>query len=241
MRCEQFERRLHQALDRREGPTEDPRLVRHARRCRACRQTFVSCQRLLAGLDLLELPVPGDDFPLQVVRRIEESRLAAAAKRIHRKAWAAMAVGLSLALLVSLAWHLPRSGSVAQPDSPAGQPFAPATASGAGSGRLVWRNPQQPRGDEADSVPRANTASSTSLAIDHRPPLALLRVWTESWSDRWNPVDGLTDGLTPIVTPLGVAVEEIRRTIPLGQAEAPQTPSPDSVRKDVRHQTQPIA
>ncbi len=241
MRCEQFERRLHQVLDRREVPSEDPRLSSHARQCPPCRQRLAACHRLLTGLDLLELPVPGDDFPLQVVRRAERPRRQLAAHRRFQGVWASLAVGLALALLVPLAWYAHRSQAIVRHRELAARPVAPATAIAGKQGNLPAGISRSPRPAHAGPGPKLGVAASTSLAIDRHPPLALLRVWTASWSDRWNPVDELTDGLTPITTPLGVAVEEIRRTIPLGQVEAPQPPSADSVRKDPRHQTPRIA
>jgi hypothetical protein len=87
---------------------------------------------------------------------------------------------------------------------------------------------------------RQGTDLASSLALDQQPPFVLLRSWTASWSGRWNPVDGLANGLTPIMTPLGVAVEEIRRTIPLGLADRP-APSADSVQNSSRQDTLPIA
>lgn len=241
MRCAQFERRLHQVLDRREVPSEDPRLSLHARQCPPCRQRLAACQRLLMGLDLLELPVPGDDFPLQVVRRLERPRRRLAAHRRFQGVWASLAVGLALALLVPLAWYSQRSQAIVRHGALAARPVAPATANAGKQGDLPDGISRPPRPAKAGPGAKQALAASTSLAIDQHPPLALLRVWTASWSDRWNPVDELTDGLTPITTPLGVAVEEIRRTIPLGQAETPQPPSADSVRKEPRHPTPRIA
>ena len=99
MRCEQFEQRLHRLLDRRETPSEDSRLNRHAERCAQCRETLAACGRMVDGLNLMELPVPGDDFPLRVIRRTQVARPSLAASRRFHGAWAAIAVTLALALL----------------------------------------------------------------------------------------------------------------------------------------------
>ena len=105
MRCEQFEQRMHRLLDRREIPSEDPRLTRHAERCAPCRETLAACGRMLDGLNLLELPVPGDDFPRRVIRRAQVARPSLAASRRFHAAWAAIAVTLALALLLPVAWR----------------------------------------------------------------------------------------------------------------------------------------
>ena len=103
MRCAEFEKRLHRLLDRRESPSEDSRLNRHADRCPECRETLAACGRMIDGLNLLELPVPGDDFPLRVVRRTRVGRPSLVASRRFNAAWAAIVVTLALALLLPFA------------------------------------------------------------------------------------------------------------------------------------------
>jgi len=196
---------------------------------------------MLSGLDLMELPVPGDDFALQLVRRVEESRASRAANRRSRETWAALAVGLSLVLLVSLAWYAQRSQTAVRGGALAARPTAPAAASADSRRGPVHGDSKRRRGNDARSASQPSVAASALLAIDQPPPLALLRAWTTSWSGRWNPVDGITDGLTPITTPLSVAVEEIRRAIPLGQADVHPAPSADSVRKEARREMHRIA
>lgn len=228
MRCAEFETRLHRLLDRRELPSEDSRLNRHAGRCPECRETLAACDRMIDGLNLMELPVPGDDFPLRVVRRTQVGRPSLAANRRFHAAWAAIAA--TLALLLPFAWRQERPESAAAPGGP-----------------VVARtmHPETPRAvedgtDRTSPKRQQGTDLASSLALDQQQPLVLLRSWTASWSGRWNPVDGLANGLTPIMTPLGVAVEEIRRTIPLGLGDRP-APSVDSVRDSTRQATLPIA
>ena len=67
------------------SPSEDSRLNRHADRCPECRETLAACGRMIDGLNLMELPVPGDDFPLRVVRRTQVGRPSlAASRRVQR-------------------------------------------------------------------------------------------------------------------------------------------------------------
>ncbi|MCU0875315.1 MAG: zf-HC2 domain-containing protein [Pirellulaceae bacterium] len=230
MRCEQFEQRLHRLLDRRETPSEDSRLNRHAERCAQCRETLAACGHMLDGLNLMELPVPGDDFPLRVIRQTQVARPALAASRRFNAAWAALAVTLALALLLPVAWRKDRAESAAASGPLFARTMQPATPRAVEDGTAPIR-PKRPQGP----------ALASSLDLDQQQPLVLLRSWTASWSDRWNPVDGLADGLTPIMTPLSVAVEEIRRTIPLGLADRPAAPSADSVRNRMNPDKPPVA
>ncbi len=230
MRCVDFEKRLHRLLDRRESPSEDSRLNRHAARCPECRETLAACGRMIDGLNLLELPVPGDDFPLRVVRRTQVRRRSLAASRRFNAAWAAIAVTLALALLVPLAWRAIRTDSAAAPGPTLARMTQPSTSRTVEAGTDHINPERQPE-----------TAPPSSLDLDRQQPLVLLRSWTASWSGRWNPVDGLSEGLTPIMTPLSVAVEEIRRTIPLGQTDGPTAPSADSVRNRANRDEPPVA
>ena len=230
MRCVDFEKRLHRLLDQREIPSEDSQLNRHAHRCPDCRETLAACGRMIDGLNLMELPVPGDDFPLRVVRQTQVGRPSLAASRRFNAAWAAIAVTLALALLLPFAWRKDRTESAAASGPLVAQAVQPATPRAVEDGTDHIR-PKRPQG----------IARASSLDLDQQQPLVLLRSWTASWSDRWNPVDGLADGLTPIMTPLSVAVEEIRRTIPLGLADRPDAPSADSVQDRVNRDKPPIA
>jgi len=230
MRCVDFEKRLHRLLDQREIPSEDSQLNRHAHRCPDCRETLAACGRMIDGLNLMELPVPGDDFLVRVVRQTQIGRPSLAASRRFNAAWAAIVVTLTLALLLPFAWRKDRADSAAASGPLVAQAVQPATPRTVEDG-TDHTSPKRPQG----------TALASSLDLDQQQPLVLLRSWTASWSDRWNPVDGLADGLTPIMTPLSVAVEEIRRTIPLGQTDGPTAPSADSVRNRANRDQTPVA
>lgn len=224
MRCDQFEQRLQRCLDRREGPSSDSALRRHASVCPRCRETLAACTRLAAGLDLLELPVPGGEFSQRVVGQVRTNRRWPGATRRLVGAILAVAASLLLAWLPHLAGR--------------NNPVPSATASVAvpplGAGTAP--SPNAVSGGPATVSPAARTA-------DVRFPLVPWRNWPITWSLRsWNPVDRLAGGLTPITTPLGVAVEEIRRTIPLGRDERPKASSGnDSVRRSFDRDAPPVA
>jgi hypothetical protein len=231
MRCEQFEERLHRRLDRREDPGEDAHLVRHARRCPECRETLAACARMIDGLNLLELSVPDDDFSLRVLHRTSVGKPSPAHRHRFRIAWAAVGTAVALSLLISVAWRADRTESSPVPASlTAAVPLADDSRLGADIASLTNRTPQHGPG------------FSASLALGQQPPLSLLLRWKETWGDAtWSPVDGLADGLNPITVPLSVAVEEIRRTIPLSLIDQPPAPSADSVRREVRSDKPPVA
>jgi anti-sigma factor RsiW len=227
MRCAQFEERLQRLLDQRELPSEDSQLNRHARRCPECRETLAACCRMIDGLNLLELRVPDEDFSLRVVGRTQVGRPSPATRRRFAGALAGIAAGLALTLLLPFSWREDRTESATVPAPViAGVPLTTEVAA---------------TGPRAGAVDRSADAW-TKARLDQQQPLALLRNWTASWSDRtWNPVDGLAGGLTPITTPLSVAVEEIRRTIPLGRVDHPTTSSADSVRDSSCQNAPPVA
>jgi hypothetical protein len=223
MRCEQFEQRLQRCLDRRQGPSGDSALRRHASDCPQCRETLAACARLVAGLDLLELPVPDEGFSQRVVDQIRIGRRGSASTR--RLVGAILAVAACLLL----AW-LPQYAGRDNPVPWASEPVvvSPIAASMAPS-------------PGAESV-RPTMASPTGLTADVQIPLVAWTTWPNTWSLRsWNAVDKLAGGLTPITTPLGVAVEGIRRTIPLGRDERPkETSRSDSVRRSFRRLASPL-
>ncbi|HPM82111.1 MAG TPA: hypothetical protein PLF81_15500, partial [Candidatus Anammoximicrobium sp.] len=85
------------------------------------------------------------------------------------------------------------------------------------------------------------TPAPTGMTADAKIGLVPWTMWPTSLSfGTWNPIDTLAGGLTPIMTPLGVAVEEIRRTIPLGRVEPPSASRGDSVRRSSSRDTSPL-
>ncbi|NLF71118.1 MAG: hypothetical protein GX575_18970 [Candidatus Anammoximicrobium sp.] len=228
MRCEQFEQRLQRCLDRRQPPSGDPALRAHASVCSRCRGTLAACTRLGDGLDLLELPVPDEGFAQRVVGRagLQLRRRSPVAKR--RLAGAILAVAASLVL----AW-LPQIMTRREPLPPvSGRPSAHQTEVLAGTRTRALR-----RGMAAGPA----LAVPASQIADGQVFLLPWTAWPAAWSlQTWDPLDTLAGGLTPITAPLGVAVQEIRRTIPLGRNERSSAPSGDSVRQSSRQQVTPV-
>lgn len=226
MRCEQFEQRLQRCLDRRQGPSADSALRRHASFCPQCRETLAAWTRLAAGLDLLELPVPDGGFSQRVVSQIRTDRRWPQAKRRLVGAILAVAVSLLLALLLQFAEPDPVVPSVTE-----------RVAATIAVPRLDAKLTDRPSGVPAGPA----TVTPTGMAADLRLPLVPWKNWPATWSFRtWNPVDRLAGGLSPITAPLGVAVEEIRRTIPFGRDERRTTSSGDSVQGSFRWDAYPV-
>lgn len=220
MRCEQFQRRLRRQLDLRRDPHEDQRLADHAQRCADCRRTLVACDRLLSGLSLLELPVPDAGFSTRVIRQVRVVERPSFVQRRVGRSLTAATVALAMSLLLLVVWRV----SPVAPTPAAAPAVAVAPAVGAEATVTLGA-------DSADPRRRTNAESTASPARADPQSLSLLRTWKDVWSDTsWVAMDGLADGLTPITEPLTVAVQEIRRTIPLGLSEDPPTSPPDSVR-----------
>lgn len=228
MRCEQFEQRLQRCLDQRRGPSGDPALRRHASVCPQCRKTLNACDRLAVGLDLLELPVPRGEFSQRVVGQVRMARRWPATRRRLTGAVLAVAASLLLGWLPQFAGH--------DNPVPSGSPRVSAAIAASPVAASATRGPG------AVSVGPA-VAAQAGLAADGRNSLVPWTMWPMTWSlPAWNPVDQLAGGLTPITAPLGVAVEEIRRTIPLGREERPRASShSDSVRRCFRRNVLSVA
>lgn len=224
MRCEQFEQRLQRCLDRRQRPSDDPALRRHAGVCPQCRGTLAACARLADGLDLLELPVPDESFPQRVVSHVRVHRRSPVSRR--RLVGAVLAVAASL-LVALLPQFVVRDQSPSVSERTAASDAAPPVDGMSASPRAVAATP-------AMAVP-------TGLIADVRIPLIPWTSWPATWSfQTWDPIDRLAGGLTPITASLGVAVQEIRRTIPLGRAERPAASSGAPIRQSSRQHASPV-
>ena len=227
MRCEQFEQRLQRCLDRRERPSDDPAIRRHAGVCPRCRGTLAAYDRLADGLDLLELPVPDETFSQRVVRQVRVDRRSPAVGR--RLAGAILAIAACLLL----AW-LPQFAGRDDTVSSASPRVAATGTAPAVVARMTSVSHGVPSGPSA--------AASTGMTADAKIGLIPWTIWPTSLSfGAWNPIDTLAGGLTPITSPLGVAVEEIRRTIPLGRVEPPSASRGDSVRRSASRHASPLA
>ena len=225
MRCEQFEQRLQRCLDRRQRPSDDPALRRHAGVCPQCRGTLAACARLADGLDLLEVPVPDESFSQRVVGHFRVQRRLPVSWR--RLVGAVLAVAASL-LVAWLPQFVVRDGSPSVSERTAASDAAlPVDVRMSASPRAVAATP-------AMAIP-------TGMIADVRLPLIPWTSWPATWSfETWDPLDRLAGGLTPITASLGVAVQEIRRTIPLGRAERPAASSGDPVRQSSRRHASPV-
>lgn len=227
MRCEQFEQRLQRCLDRLERPSDDPALWRHARVCSQCRGTLAACDRLTDGLDLLEVPVPDEAFSQRVVRQVRADRRSLASGRRLVAAALALAASLLLAWLPQFAGRDDTATSVS-PGLPAAASVPLVAARGTSGARALPVGPA--------------TTGPTDTTAQMQISIVPWRGWPDAWSLRsWNPMDTLSGGLTPITAPLGVAVEEIRRTIPLGRVEPPSGARGDSVRRTSCRDAYPLA
>lgn len=226
MRCEQFEQRLERCLDRRQEPSGDPTLRRHAGVCPRCRSTLAAYTRLADGLDLLELPVPAESFSQRVVEHVRVQRRSPAAR--SRLGAAVFAVAASL-LAAWLPPFLARDASL-----------PPVSRRSPAQDAALAADAKAPASPRARTLARATEIPAGTMA-QRRVPLVPWTNWPADWPFRtWDPIDRLAGGLTPITAPLGVAVQEIRRTIPLGRIEQPAAPSGDSIRQSSRRHACPV-
>lgn len=204
MRCEQFEIRLQDLLDRRERPEFDPSLLEHAEVCR-------ECQRLLAGQELLlvalEQPLP-DDTDHQFVERVMAEASAWPPRRVRlANAVLALAGLAALFLLMSVpAWKLPVS-----PEGHSELAVAGDLESTPG-GELAGDSRPQPR---RDADPGASTPGPFLAEVPFHLDeyLSLLEFPGENLQH----VDQLAGGFRPLASSLSFAFDAFRRSFPLGR------------------------
>ncbi|MCO6456044.1 MAG: hypothetical protein J5I93_12160 [Pirellulaceae bacterium] len=204
MRCEQFEIRLQDLLDRRERPEFDACLLEHAEACG-------ECQRLLAGQELLlaTLAEPLPDEPDHLfVDRVMAEATAWPPRRVRLgNAVLALAGLAAMFLLMSVpAWKLPISPEGHPELAVAGDPEA------APSGALAGDSRPQPRPD-ADSGMSAPGPLFGDVPFHLDEYLSLLEIHGENLQH----VDQLAGGFRPLASSLSFAFDAFRRSFPLGR------------------------
>ncbi|MHB8970186.1 MAG: anti-sigma factor family protein [Pirellulaceae bacterium] len=200
MRCDEFDVRLNQVLDRRRSPESDPELRHHAQVCLSCQDQLAMTRRLLDGLDMLDVPPLADDFALRVV-----SQVVPASPLPHRSSWFSWSVAVAALLLIGLLpgyWLVQQSTRPVATITPA--PHAVDTQA------LAYSDPSaSASGDRA-------VADDSLWAIYGN---SLLELYPEATRERHRQqVSEIAADLRPIATPFNAAVTAIRRTIPLGRS-----------------------
>jgi hypothetical protein len=197
MRCDEFEVRLNQVLDRRRSPGGDPQLRDHALECLDCRDQLATLGQLLDGLDLLETPPLGDDFARRVVARVVPPA-PIRAQRSSSLPWA-VAAALLLSLLPGYWFLRPLISPVATTWSQRGGDSPAVAYTGS------------PASDNVDRV-----AADRSLWTLYGN--SLLELYPEATRERHRQqVSEIAADLRPIATPFNAAATAIRRTIPVGR------------------------
>ncbi|MHB0955251.1 MAG: anti-sigma factor [Pirellulaceae bacterium] len=204
MRCDEFDRRLNQLLDRRMELAQDSRLRHHAKLCPSCAAQLASARRLLDGLDLWEVPPLAEDFALRVV-----SQVVPASSRVPNRTWISWVMAVAAALLLSL---LPSYWFLRQATRPVAT-LAPAQA-----------RDSQARDSQAPAYARASTSAGDDRANGDDSAWTLYRdslweLYPQAVRERHRQqVSEIAADLRPIATPFNAAVTAIRRTIPMGRA-----------------------
>jgi hypothetical protein len=197
MRCDEFEVRLNQVLDRRRSLGGDLQLRDHAQVCPDCREQLATMCQLLDGLDLLEVPPLADDFALRVV-----SQVVPAPVHPQRSSWLPWAVAavLLLSLLPGYRFLRPLISPVATNWSQRGSDSPTVAYTGSPA---------------SDSVDRVVAGRSLWTLYGN----SLLELYPEATRERHRQqVSEIAEDLRPIATPFNAAVTAIRRTIPFGRA-----------------------
>lgn len=70
MRCDEFEERWHEGLDRRVDPSADAELALHVETCAGCRSLAAALRRALRDLEALPKPIPRNDLARRVLAEL---------------------------------------------------------------------------------------------------------------------------------------------------------------------------
>jgi len=70
MRCDEFEERWHEGLDRRVDPSADAELALHVETCAGCRSLAAALRRALRDLEALPKPMPRNDLARRVLAEL---------------------------------------------------------------------------------------------------------------------------------------------------------------------------
>ena len=216
MRCERFERRLQQLLDRRLRPEDDEDLLLHAAVCTTCHLWLAAQKRLYESLRWSRPPEPGRTFAQRVLARSSRVRTAA---RWRAVVGAAVAIAASLLIVTMPVGRNPNDGRRAQPTSSA----KPAPMQGSVVHDVKMRSLQVPH----------ERASKVEIPVDHLAMDAELirdvwNRWVRSLSepplDGLESVDQITHGFRPLASTLNVAIDALRSTVPVGKGTGPAEP-----------------
>jgi hypothetical protein len=157
MRCEAFEARLDDVLDRRLPPEEDAELAAHAAACDDCRHLLAAHARLLECVAQRVRPQPSPGFVEGVVSLARPGRWRAAPANAA-VAVAAVAAILVVGLLPVASWWMARRGA------------SPAVADGDGAGGPRRRPMATALAGKGPSHSREHVAADSAATDDHRPP-----------------------------------------------------------------------
>lgn len=222
MRCDRFEARVYQLLDRRIDPAMDEQLRDHAEVCETCGELFRAQEDLFVGLTLTEPSLETDEF---VQRVVDSAQPQTASVGLPTTVWTAVAALSALVLIAVLPWLQAKGTQSGRNTSAASQPYdkpgttSPPTGATESFG-LVMSTTSVPadRPDRRHNLPSEQdmTVAWTELALRWQ---AIGSQWSASKnreSQDW--MRQFTGGLRPLTTSMSSAINVVRSTLD-GQRE----------------------
>jgi len=186
MKCEQFEQRLHELLDRRCPPETDELLLSHAQSCDGCRQVLSAQEALFDGLEMAVTPELSPDFTDRVLADLRPARRP----RSFRLALAAVAAVAALVLLIVLPYVLFGPGGDTNPSTAHTKETDPS------------KDPETPIDDES----RDPVGPTHGLAVDQRPEDGGLSPADEVTPEQYA---AMVETLTKVTHPLRPVAESV--------------------------------
>ena len=196
MRCDEFEIRLNELLDRRERPELDAPLCAHARECDACGETLFAHELLFEGLVGQSRPQPPADLSERVLAswRMDSRAVAPDRKGLPSfKRWTSAIGAVSVAAAAVV--------------------FAIGVS-------VYWNGSLPPqtelRNDTVAKVERAPTTPPvpTMYTLVFEDPEYLERMKESLSSDVPVWVGGVTSGLRPVADSMEAAIDALRSSVP---------------------------
>lgn len=234
MQCHEFDERMHEFLDARRLPEQDPALLAHAGECGSCRQQLAAQESLFRGLGARRIAAVSPGFASRVVAQVHTADVRPALK--PRRPWllAAAIVSTAAAALLALGLFVNRQGPDVQPGGLVQQePDAGAHQPPKGLIAVDPRGNQSPGPEAVAQTLRQPVDAPSAEMVPLEQAIQSLASQVPEAVQRLDEVEEATPGLRPVRTSFTLAIGTIRRTMPQqARQRPPKSSSPRPNKRD---------
>ena len=199
MQCEELEIRIHELLDRRELPGDDPAVAAHAAVCTECGELVAACKAMLDGVEALPMPDPSEQFVASVLDRAADSAAVRRRSSGHLLSIAAsLAVAASLLIAFAFWWQRQEPNPAGPSDIATSNDRQPEPTA------IVKLFPEQLQSEQIHGLCLTTGHNIATL------PQTVRRVASSPDGS------GLAGRIRPVTRPMGFAIGILKRTLPAG-------------------------